>query len=102
MPQFLITMGVAIALAALAIPIIAMLLVSVASRREESAHTLSGHAPGPITSAARQLLAYRAQTSRAVSSGQARRPAIETIAMGRVPAPAPAPDEPEPAGTRAA
>ncbi len=62
MSHILIAVGAAIAVIAVAAPIAAIFLVSVASRREESEHTLSGRAPGPITRAARQLLAYRSQT----------------------------------------
>ena len=62
MSHLFIALGVALAVIAVAIPIAAMILVSVASRREESGHTLSGQAPGAITGAARRLLAYRAET----------------------------------------
>jgi hypothetical protein len=64
MSHFLIAAAAAIALIVVAVPILAMVLVSVASRHEESAHTLSGRAPGAVTRAARRLLSYRAQTSR--------------------------------------
>lgn len=62
MSHFVIAVGAAIAVIAVAVPIAAMILVSVASRREESGHTLSGQAPGAITRAARRLLAYRAES----------------------------------------
>lgn len=122
MSHFFIAAGAAIALIAVAVPIGAMLLVSVASRHEESAHTLSGQAPGAVTRAARRLLSYRAQTSRGswiADSGlrsQSRptaslprrapgnvrqsRPVIEAISLGLVPDPTQ--ERREPAGTRAA
>ena len=45
-------------------PLAAILLVSFASRREESAHSLSGQAPGGTTQAARRLLGFRAERIR--------------------------------------
>ena len=63
MSHFLITVGAVIALITVAAPIAAIFVVSVASRREESGHTLSGQAPGAMTRTARRLLAYRAQTA---------------------------------------
>src|SRR5215472_6159407 len=39
-------------------PIFACLLVSVASTREDSAHSLGNHAPGPVQAAARRLLDF--------------------------------------------
>lgn len=62
MSHFLIALGAVIAVIAVGTPIAAALLVSVASRREESRHTLSGQAPGAVTRAARRLLAFRTQT----------------------------------------
>ncbi|MGI9006401.1 MAG: hypothetical protein ACR2FU_09430 [Streptosporangiaceae bacterium] len=62
MSHFLIIVGAVIAVIAVGAPLAAILLVSVASRREESAHTLSGQAPGAVTRAARRLLAYRSET----------------------------------------
>jgi hypothetical protein len=59
MSQFWIALGVAIAVMAVTAPLAAMVLVSIASRREESASSLSRQAPGPVTAAARRLLAYR-------------------------------------------
>jgi len=47
-----------IAVAVLGVPFAAIVLVSIASRREEAAHSLSRQAPGPATRAARRLLAY--------------------------------------------
>jgi hypothetical protein len=51
----MITLLVLAALVAAA-PIIATLLVSVASRREDAERSLTGRAPGWVTSAARRLL----------------------------------------------
>lgn len=51
--------GVAVVVAAL--PIAAIILVSMASLREESAHSLSGEAPGPGERAARRLLGFRTE-----------------------------------------
>ena len=59
MSQFWVAVGVAIAVSAVTAPLAAMVLVSIASRREESASSLSRQAPGPVTAAARRLLAYR-------------------------------------------
>ena len=59
MSQFWVAVGVAIAVTAVTAPLAAMVLVSIASRREESASSLSRQAPGPVTAAARRLLAYR-------------------------------------------
>src|SRR5215469_7546743 len=41
------------------LPIAAIILVSMASLREESAHSLSGEAPGPGERVARRLLGFR-------------------------------------------
>jgi len=50
-----------IAVAVVGVPFAAMVLVSVASRREEAAHSLSRQAPGAATRAARRLLGYRTE-----------------------------------------
>lgn len=42
-------------------PIIAAVLVSIASRREDHAWTLAGQAPGIIASAARRVLGFHAR-----------------------------------------
>ena len=39
-------------------PIVACLLVSVASTREDSAYSLGNHAPGPVQAAARRILDF--------------------------------------------
>jgi len=59
MSQFWVAVGIGIAVMAVMAPLAAMMLVSIASRREESASSLSSQAPGPVTAAARRLLAYR-------------------------------------------
>ena len=59
MSQLWIAVGVVIAIAAVTAPLAAIVLVSIASKREESASSLSRQAPGPITASARRLLAYR-------------------------------------------
>ena len=59
MSQLWIVIGAVIAVAAVAAPMAAIVLVSIASRREESARSLTGRAPGPVTAAARRLLAFR-------------------------------------------
>lgn len=123
MSHIVIAVGAALAVTAVTAPIVAILLVSVASRREESRHTLSGRAPGPMTAAARRLLAYRSQTGSSPSwagppdlRGRPRasaprrhgsrpgevhaRPAIEAVTLSLVPDAAQ--DRREPAGTHAA
>ena len=61
MNQIWIVLPVAVAVVVAGGPIAAILLVSVASRREESAHSLSGQAPGVTTETARRLLGFRAE-----------------------------------------
>jgi hypothetical protein len=71
-----ITIGVIIALVAVAIPIGATVLVSLASLREEAARSITGAAPGGITRMARRLLGFRADHMRVrddVRFGHARR-----------------------------
>ena len=60
MNQLWIVIAAAVAAVVAGGPLVAILLVSVASRREESAHSLSGQAPGVTTQAARRLLGFRA------------------------------------------
>jgi hypothetical protein len=43
-----------------AVPLAAVALVTVASWREETARSIAGRAPGPLTGAARRLLAFHA------------------------------------------
>ncbi|HUZ52995.1 MAG TPA: hypothetical protein VMU94_10770 [Streptosporangiaceae bacterium] len=61
MDQIWIVLGVAAAVVVAGGPLAAVVLVSIASRREESAHSLSGQAPGVTTQAARRLLGFRAE-----------------------------------------
>jgi hypothetical protein len=51
---------IAVAAVIAGIPFAAVLLVSVASCREDSAASLAGHAPGPFSRAARRLLGFQA------------------------------------------
>lgn len=61
MNQIWIVLAAAAAVVVAGGPFAAILLVTIASRREESAHTLSGQAPGVATQAARRLLGFRAE-----------------------------------------
>ena len=53
------------------VPLAAVVLVTVASRREETARSMATHAPGPLERAARRLLAFHA-TGIGHPSGQVR------------------------------
>ncbi|HYS32468.1 MAG TPA: hypothetical protein VEM58_09425 [Streptosporangiaceae bacterium] len=95
MNQFWIVIGAAIATAAVAAPVAAIVLVSIASRREESAHSLYGRAPGPVTAAARRLLAFRSdqvaalpQKRPAARSSRPAAPGRRQIRPGAEPKPA--------------
>src|SRR5215472_3753527 len=57
--------GVAVAVVVVTLPIAAIILVSMASLREESAHSLSGEAPGSGERAARRLLGFHTARSSA-------------------------------------
>jgi hypothetical protein len=59
MDQIWIAAVTAIAAVALGVPFVAIVLVTIASRREEAAHSLSRQAPGAAARAARRLLAFR-------------------------------------------
>ena len=61
MHQIWVAAGLAIAVIAVGVPFTAIILVSIASRREEAAHSLSRHAPGAAARAARRLLDYRSE-----------------------------------------
>jgi hypothetical protein len=56
MIHLLVAVGVVIA----GVPFAAVVLVSVASWREDSSGTLAGRAPGPFSRAARRLLGFQA------------------------------------------
>jgi hypothetical protein len=56
---------VVVATAAVAVPLAAVAIVSLASVREESAHSLSGQAPGLLARIARQLLAFQSESAEA-------------------------------------
>jgi hypothetical protein len=49
-----------IAIVVASVPLAAIVLVTVASRREEAARSIAGRAPGPLAQAARRLLAFHA------------------------------------------
>jgi hypothetical protein len=49
-----------IAIVVAGIPLAAVVLVTMASRREETARSIAGRAPGPMERAARRLLAFHA------------------------------------------
>ncbi len=68
----------------LAVPLAAVVLVSMASMREESAQSLSGMPPGPITRLARRVLAYQSEPFDTSAHGRARRSA--STGPGRRPA----------------
>jgi len=56
------------------VPLAAVVLVTVASRREETARSMATHAPGPLERAARRLLAFHATgIGRPVGRGRTRR-----------------------------
>jgi hypothetical protein len=66
-----------IALAVASIPIAATIIVSIASRREDSRWTLSGPAPGPTSAIARRLLDFHTDGGWPARRKPARRPAAE-------------------------
>jgi hypothetical protein len=89
MSQFWVAVGVAIAVMAVTAPLAAMVLVSIASRREESASSLSRQAPGPVTAAARRLLAYRSDHVASLPRRRARARAASAAAERALQAPRP-------------
>lgn len=70
----------AVAAVLVSTPIAAAALVTFASRREESAHTLCRRPPGRLTAAARQLLGFHAY-------------GLTRLIRPRIPRPRPAPDD---------
>jgi len=67
------------------LPLTAVVLVTVASRQEESARSMAGRAPGRLAGAARRLLAFSAvgiarpaSLGRPASSGTEARPRVMT------------------------
>ena len=71
MHQIWVAAGLAVAMIAVGVPFAAIILVSIASRREEAAHSLSRHAPGAAARAARRLLAFRSERIAAPPDGAA-------------------------------
>ncbi|MGN6791729.1 MAG: hypothetical protein ACTHJW_04995 [Streptosporangiaceae bacterium] len=61
MDQIWIAAAAAIAVVALGVPFVAVVLVSIASRREEARRSLSRQAPGAAARAARRLLGFRTE-----------------------------------------
>ncbi|HVB42853.1 MAG TPA: hypothetical protein VNF47_09140 [Streptosporangiaceae bacterium] len=51
------------------VPLVAAVLVSVASMREDSSKTLSGSAPGMARAAARRILSYRSELAHSKERG---------------------------------
>ena len=49
-----------IAIVTAGVPLAAVVLVTVASRQEETARSIAGRAPGPLARVARRLLAFQA------------------------------------------
>src|SRR5260370_35360088 len=70
MHEIWVAVGLAIAVIAVGGPFAAIILVSIASRREEARHSLSRHAPGAAAQAARRLLAFRSERIAPVPAGQ--------------------------------
>lgn len=64
-----IALGAAVAVI-VALPMAAIVLVSMASLREEFAHSLSGEAPGSGARAARRLLGFRTANIGTLAPGQ--------------------------------
>jgi hypothetical protein len=56
-------------------PILAAILVAIASLREDAERSLTGRAPGQLAAAARRLLSVRTESVRAADSGPASGPA---------------------------
>jgi hypothetical protein len=71
MEKVLIVTGVIGALAVVVVPMVAIVLVSCASLREESARSLSGAAPSSVARLARRMLGFHGVGTSAPGSGPA-------------------------------
>src|SRR5258708_12030900 len=88
-----------IAIVTAGVPLAAVVLVTVASRQEETARSIAGRAPGPLARVARRLLAFQAvgisqPACRSGTRGQDRQaadPAADEAADELVPAGRPPP-----------
>lgn len=69
-----IVIGAIIVVLAVALPMVAVFLVSLASLHEESMHSLSGEAPGPGERLARRILGFHNARTAAPVAPAARRP----------------------------
>ncbi len=56
----MVALWVILAVVVAGLPLTAVVLVTVACRQEENAHSMAGSAPGRLAGAARRLLAFRA------------------------------------------
>ncbi len=56
----MVALWVILAVVVAGLPLTAVVLVTVACRQEETAHSMAGSAPGRLARAARRLLAFRA------------------------------------------
>ena len=82
MDQIWIAAGV-VGVVVLGVPFAAIVLVSIASRREEAEHSLSRQAPGAATHAARRLLGFRGDQVAPMRDWPARTTASHTGRRGR-------------------
>jgi hypothetical protein len=62
--------GAAVAAVVAALPIAAVILVTLASHHEESVHSLSGEAPGPTDRIARRVLGFKTAHAGRLAPGQ--------------------------------
>jgi hypothetical protein len=72
-----------VAAVVLGVPFAAIVLVSIASRREEAEHSLSRQAPGAATHAARRLLGFRGDQVAPMRDWPARTTASDASPRGR-------------------